>query len=108
VLFRGQATDEQLQAIWSLCSEVSHEPGPRDASRRLSEGLTAILGAPTPVFSREVPPWKLLEGPRVTPEVARAARDLEDFSPAATTSFKVLRSRDGTLWATERCGRRSR
>ena len=98
MLFRGHVTEEQLHAIWTLCSDVSHEPGPREACRRLSEGLTEILGAPTPVFSREVSPWKLLEGPGVTPDVLQTARDLEYFTPAAATCFRVLRSHDGTQW----------
>ncbi len=81
----GHVTDEQLQAIWSVCSDVSHEPTPRDACRRLSERLTAILGTPTPVFSREVSPWKLLDGPGVSDDLVQAAslaaRELEYFAP---------------------------
>ncbi len=101
-MFKGHVTDDQLQAIWSVCSDVSNEPTPRDACRRLSEGLTAILGTPTPVFSRQVSPWKLLDGPGVTADIAQAAavaaRELEYFTPAASSSFRVLRSRDDARW----------
>ena len=102
MFFTGHVTDDQLQAIWSVCSDVSHEPTPPDARRRLSEGLTAILGVPTPVFCREVSPWKLLDSPGVTADIAQAAtvaaRQLEYFTPAASTSFRVLRSHDGARW----------
>ena len=95
----GHVTDEQLHAIWSVCSDVSHEPTPRDACRRLSERLTAILGTPTPVFSREVSPWKPLDGPADGVHAALlAARELEYFTPAASARFRVLRSHDGAQW----------
>ena len=96
----AHVTDEQLRAIWSVCCDVSDEPTPRDACRRLSERLTAILGRPTPVFSREVPPWRLLASPGASDGLVQAAslaaRELEYFPLAASTSHRVLKGHGNT------------
>ena len=98
----AHVTDEQLRAIWSVCCDVSDEPTPRDACRRLSERLTAILGRPTPVFSREVSPWKLLASPGASDDLVQAAslaaRELEYFPLAASTSHRVLKGHAGAQW----------
>lgn len=98
----GHVTDEQLREMWSVCCAVSDEPTPRDACRRLSERLTAILGRPTPVFSREVSPWRLLDSAGASDDVvqaaADAARELEYFPAAVSLSYRVLRDRGGAKW----------
>jgi hypothetical protein len=102
VFSTGHITHEQLQAIWSVCNDISHEPTPRDACRRFSEQLTSILGAAAPVFSRDVSAWKILDSPAQSAEVRNAApvapRRLELFAPAATSCFRVLQGSDGGQW----------
>jgi diguanylate cyclase (GGDEF)-like protein len=96
----GTVTDEQLQAIWSACSEASHEPAPAGACRRLSQRLSDILGAPAPVFSREVSPWKLIEGSVSDPSrwTSVAAPKFDNLCPSATERYHVLHAEDGTRW----------
>ena len=98
----GHVTDEQLHAIWSVCSEVSHEPTPQDACRRLSQRLTEILSVPALVFSRELTPWKLLNAAGTTADAshvaALAARDLEDMTSVGAPTYRVLQGQDGAHW----------
>jgi diguanylate cyclase (GGDEF)-like protein len=102
VFSTGHVTDEQLHAIWSVCSEISHEPTPRDACRRLSERLSAILGTPVPVFSREVTPWRRLDGIGPSDDPLQIGTPVvpepEYFAPSASSFFRVLRSPDGGRW----------
>ena len=49
-------TDEQLQAMWHACSEISSQPDARQASRRLSERLSALGLKLTPSVANFVLP----------------------------------------------------
>jgi diguanylate cyclase (GGDEF)-like protein len=62
VFSTGGVTDEQLHAMWYACSEISSQPDPQEACRRLSERLSQIIQAPAAVFRRDVSPWKLVAG----------------------------------------------
>ena len=98
----GQVTDEQLRAVVAVFCAVSDEPTPRDACRSLSERLTAILGRPTPVFSREVSPWKLLDSGGASGDLLQAAssaaRELEHFPAALSLPYRVLMGQGGERW----------
>lgn len=82
-------TDQQLHAMWSACGEISALPHAREASRLLSERLSAIIAAPTLIFRREVSPWKLVAGAS-EPAGARDA--------TAPTSVQLDRMRLSDAW----------
>jgi diguanylate cyclase (GGDEF)-like protein len=53
-------TEDQLHAMWQACGEVASEADSRRACRRLAERVSAIIGAPTAIFRRDVAPWRLV------------------------------------------------
>jgi diguanylate cyclase (GGDEF)-like protein len=99
----GQVTDEQLQAIWFVCTEVSCEPTPREACRKLTGRLTEILGAPALLLRRDVSPWKLLDSDKIPADDAHAAyraiREL-GYSPTGTSSAadRLVAGGNGARW----------
>ena len=96
-------TDEQLQAMWHACGEISREDEARLACRRLSERLSSIIDAPVAVFRREVSPWKLVSAlagangdeNRTT---AVAERQLDGILPATDATYLPITGRDQQLW----------
>lgn len=93
-------SDEQLQAIWRACSEVSTQPDARQACRRLAERLTNILTAPAVIFRRDVSPWKLLGGTSmVTPGLAAPdARELDQALPVFENGYRTIETAGGSAW----------
>jgi diguanylate cyclase (GGDEF)-like protein len=53
-------TDDQLHAMWQVCSDIAAEPDTRRACRRLADEVTRIIAAPALVFRRDVSPWKAI------------------------------------------------
>ena len=99
-----EVTDEQLQAMWQACVEISKEPDARVACRRLSERLSAIIDASVVVFRREVSPWK-----RVVSSAGWTAGDehdtstpaddqLDEILPAGDTTYLPIVGRNQQLW----------
>ena len=93
-------SDEQLQAIWRACSEVSTQPDARQACRRLAERLTSILTAPAVIFRRDVSPWKLLGGTSmVTPgPAAPDVRELDQVLPVFGNGYRTIETGGGSTW----------
>jgi len=94
-------TDDQLQAMWRACTDVSAQPDARQACRRLSERLGEILQAPAVIFRRDVSPWKLLGGGATLTTAGAGAPDvgtLDQVLPFFEGSYKTLRTTGGALW----------
>ena len=93
-------TDEQLQAMWHACSEVSTEPDARQACRRLAERLTSILTAPAVIFRRDVSPWRLLGGTSlVSPGLAAPdVADLDRVLPFFEGGYRTIETGGRSAW----------
>ena len=93
-------TDEQLQAMWHACSEISSQPDARQASRRLSERLSEILAAPTVVFRRDVSPWKLFgaSGALADGLPAPTAAQLDQLVPFVDASYQTISGPGNACW----------
>jgi diguanylate cyclase (GGDEF)-like protein len=103
VFSTAEVTDEQLHAMWCACSEISSQPDPRQACRRLSERLSQIISAPTAIFRREVSPWKLVASSPApdgnnalvpTPPLA----ELENLAPAPGDGYLPIGGHDNPYW----------
>lgn len=98
----ASVTDEQLHAMWQACSEMSNDPDPAQASRRLTERLSEILSAPTLLYHREVSPWKLLAsahsgGDELPPNAAPRA-ELERLFAAHDVLYRPISGVGNWQW----------
>jgi diguanylate cyclase (GGDEF)-like protein len=93
-------TDEQLQAMWCACSEVSTQPDARQACRHLAERLTSILTAPAVIFRRDVSPWKLLGGTNmVLPGLgAPDVTELDRVLPFSDGGYRTIETGGRSTW----------
>jgi diguanylate cyclase (GGDEF)-like protein len=104
VLFSPAAvTDEQLHAMWYACSEISAQPDPRQACRRLSERLSKIIAAPTIVFRRDVSPWKVVAsspvpGGDLSQVLVPATTSLDNLVPTPDACYMPIAGQDDGRW----------
>ena len=94
-------TDDQLQAMWRACSEVSTQPDARLACRRLADRLSEILVAPAVIFRRDVSPWKPV-GPPAPGGVPEAlppdVNELDQALPVSGGTYTTLETPSRSRW----------
>jgi diguanylate cyclase (GGDEF)-like protein len=93
-------TDDQLQAMWRACSEVSSQGDARQACRRLAERLSDILHAPAVIFRRDVSPWRLMNSTGTLPSeiTTPTVGELDQVLPFFEGAYKTLEGPGGTSW----------